>query len=104
DRQAVRVMDFGAVVVAGCVLVFAEEIHRRQRCKAGLADEYAQEEPSLDIDCGIDTGLDDEAVGAGHAPGVEQRKNRELGRTGCRSSEPELDELRKLLARAERRV
>ena len=57
--------------------------------------------PLAHVDRGFRARTHDEAIGAGDAPRIEQRIDRELGGIGGRAHQPELDERRELLAGGE---
>ena len=76
DRQAVRIVDLGPVVVA-TRLVLAEREHAGQRRDAELGDRLARKDSCGHLHHGVDARRDHEPVGAGDAARFEQRVDRQ---------------------------
>ena len=98
NRQAVRIVDFRAVIIAGGALVFTEEVHTGQRRQPELGHVLAKKQPRFHLNDRLGAGLELQTVRAAHAARIEQRVDRERAGVGRRTLDPEFDEAGKLLA------
>src|SRR6266404_9062765 len=104
DLQAVGVVDLGPEVGKRPDRVLAEVEHAGERRDPELLHGFAQEQPALDRDDRLLAGRDDEAIRARDARAVEEREDFEALRTRRGGDEPELAEVRELLAARQRGI